>query len=124
MPKTLISIRLEDSVLSWFKSKAPSGYQKKIQAVLRDFHMRSLLKDQALVGRAQQIFLQYHARCFWHLKPDLVITASHIPMIQTGLRKYGGMEGLRLAAELNLDQIWELDHAYHPVSKSSSSAFE
>ena len=113
MAKTMISIRLENSVLDWFKANAPEGYQKKINAVLQDYQQCCTMQAQKNLGRAQQIFLQYHARCFWHLKKDLEITPAHIPIIQAGLRKFGGLEGMRLAADINLDQTQESIDANH-----------
>ena len=109
----MISIRLDDSILEWFKANAPDGYQKSINAVLKDFQYRATLREQHLLGRAQQIFIDYHARCFWHLKKDLVINSSHIPMIQAGLRKFAGLEGMRLADEIDLTHARELNHAHY-----------
>jgi hypothetical protein len=103
MPKTAISIRLESDLLDWFKQVAPKGYQVMIQDVLRDYRREREKRAQNILGRAQQIFSQYHAKCFWHLRKDLKVTLENLSIIQNGLRKYGGLEGLRLAAELELD---------------------
>jgi hypothetical protein len=101
--KTPISIRLETDLIDWFKQVAPRGYQVMIQDVLRDYRRAREQREQNILGRAQQIFTQYHAKCFWHLRKDLIITVENLSMIQIGLRKYGGLEGLRLAAELDLE---------------------
>lgn len=103
MPKTPISIRLETDLLDWFKQVAPKGYQVMIQDVLRDYQREREQRAQNIIGRAQQIFSQYHAKCFWHLRKDLKVTMENLSIIQNGLRKYGGLEGLRLAAELDLE---------------------
>jgi hypothetical protein len=103
MPKTPISIRLETDLLDWFKQVAPKGYQVMIQDVLRNYRREREQRTQNIIGRAQQIFSQYHAKCFWHLRKDLKVTIENLSIIQNGLRKYGGLEGLRLAAELDLE---------------------
>ncbi|MEI6833332.1 MAG: BrnA antitoxin family protein [bacterium] len=102
MAKTPISIRLETDLLDWFKQVAPEGYQVMIQDVLRDYRRAREQRAQNILGRAQQIFTQYHAKCFWHLRKDLKVTWGNLSIIQNGLRKYGGLEGLRLADELDL----------------------
>lgn len=104
MAKTPISIRLETDLLDWFKQVAPQGYQVMIQDVLRDYRRDRERRTQNILGRAQQIFIQYHAKCFWHLRRDLKITLDNLSIIQNGLRKYGGLEGLRLASELELNE--------------------
>ena len=106
MPKTPISIRIDSDVLSWFRSSGARAYQSKINAVLRAYRDAEVAKVQIKVGRAQQIFVQYYARCFWHLKKDLQITPELIPVVQEGLRKNGGHEGLQLAETIDLDSDW------------------
>jgi hypothetical protein len=61
------------------------------------------MSPDSIIGRAQQICSQYHAKCFWHLRKDLKVTKENLSIIQNGLRKYNGLEGLRLAAELDLE---------------------
>jgi hypothetical protein len=74
-----------------------------LDGFLRGYRRTREQRTQNILGRAQQIFLQYHAKCFWHLRKDLKVTLENLTIIQNGLRKYGGLEGLRLAAELNLE---------------------
>ena len=50
--------------------------------------------------QAQRLFTQYYGSCFWHCKPDLVVTEAMIPMIVKRLCQYGGQKGLREAAKL------------------------
>jgi hypothetical protein len=69
--------------------------------VLREYKDRRSLQEAASVGRAQQIFLQYYTRCFWHLRKDLTITPELLPLVQQGLRKHGGREGMLLASEIS-----------------------
>lgn len=102
MAKILISIRLDRDVLEWLRAMAPTGYQTEINKILRDHYDRRRQQDQMNIGRAQQIFAQYHARCFWHLDPNLKVTAVHIPLVQAGLRKHGGRDGMLLAEEIGL----------------------
>ncbi len=102
MSKTPISIRINSELLDWFKTMAPSGYQKLICTVLEDYKHRKMIEHQKTLGRAQQIYQQFYARCFWHLKKDLEITQDLIPLIQSGLRKFGGIEGMHLASTLDL----------------------
>ncbi len=52
------------------------------------------------VALANRLFREFYATCFWHMKPDLVVTAALIPVIVKGLRTYGGKRGMMAAAEL------------------------
>ncbi len=67
--------------------------------------MASEEKTRAMLQRAQRLFKQYYAACFWHLKPDLVVTEALIPIIVKGLRKHGGrsafLDADRLEKERN-----------------------
>lgn len=55
---------------------------------------------QARLELAQRLFREYYARCFWHMKPDLVVTEEMIPSIVKGLCRHGGRKGLQEAAKL------------------------
>ncbi|MEY4629963.1 MAG: BrnA antitoxin of type toxin-antitoxin system [Pseudomonadota bacterium] len=107
MPKTLISIRIDDDILSWFREVAPDGYQTRISEVLRDFKERHEERLQRVTGRAQQIFVERHGECFWHLRKDLEVTPAMLPVIRAGLRRHGGWEGGQLANELELGPGWD-----------------
>ena len=48
----------------------------------------------------RRLFCEFYAACFWHLKPDLVVTEETIPIILRGLRTHGGRRGLLAAAHL------------------------
>lgn len=52
------------------------------------------------VERANRLFREFYTACFWHMKPDLVVTEAMIPIIVRGLRTYGGRRGMLAAAEL------------------------
>jgi hypothetical protein len=62
------------------------------------------MSDEASVNarteRARQLFREFYARCFWHWKPDLVITESMIPAVVKELCAHGGRKGMLAAAEL------------------------
>jgi hypothetical protein len=58
------------------------------------------LDNQRKVELARQLFHQFYARCFWHLKPDLEITEPTIALIVKGLQTHGGREGFLAAARL------------------------
>jgi hypothetical protein len=49
---------------------------------------------------AQQLFKEHYASCFWHLRPDLVVTEAMLPLIVKGLRTHGGKKGVLAAAQL------------------------
>jgi len=49
---------------------------------------------------ANQLFCEFHTRCFWHSPRDLVITEDLIPFVVKGLRTHGGHRGFMLAATL------------------------
>ena len=52
---------------------------------------------------ADRLFREYYTTCFWHLRPDLIVTAKTLPLIVKGLRLHGGRRGMLAATEL-LDQ--------------------
>ena len=56
------------------------------------FHSRTEL--------AQDLFKKFYARCFWHWKPDLVVTEAMIPAVVKELCAHGGRPGLLAAAKL------------------------
>ena len=49
---------------------------------------------------AQAAFREFHARCFWYMRPDAEIVAEEIPYICERLRADGGRRGFFLAADL------------------------
>ena len=49
---------------------------------------------------ANQLYREYHTRCFWHCPRDLDITEDLIPFVIKGLRAYGGRRGFILASKL------------------------
>ena len=52
------------------------------------------------VREARQAFRDYHAQCFWYLRPDMQIAPGDVPEIVRGLRRNGGRKGFLLAARL------------------------
>jgi hypothetical protein len=57
-------------------------------------------KPTPAVELARELFKEYYASCFWHLKPDLVITEAMIPVVIKGVRANGGRQGFLAAAKL------------------------
>ena len=55
---------------------------------------------QQKVELARIIFKEFYACCFWHLKPDLVVSEATMPLIIKGLRAHGGRRGLLAVAQL------------------------
>ena len=49
---------------------------------------------------ANQLYREYHTRCFWHCPHDLEITEALIPLVVKGLRTYGGRRGFLRASAL------------------------
>jgi hypothetical protein len=58
------------------------------------------LTAEERVALAQRLFHEYYIQCFWHMKPDLVVTEATIPSIVSGLRYHGGRRGAIEAAKL------------------------
>jgi hypothetical protein len=58
------------------------------------------VRSKTRLEQAQQLFREFYVRCFWHWKPDLVITESMIPALVRGLCTYGGRKGMLAAAQL------------------------
>lgn len=102
MAKVPVYIRIDEDTLHWFRQQAPRGYQTRINDALRIFKERRQKDTLFLLGRAQEIFRQYHSRCFWHLRKDMQVTEEMLPLVREGLKKYGGREGFLLAAELTV----------------------
>ncbi len=59
------------------------------------------LSSVARLELANQLYQEYHGRCFWHRPRDLVITEELIPLVADGLRKHGGHRGFILAARIH-----------------------
>ena len=55
-------------------------------------------RDRVRVAR--RAFRDYHAQCFWYLRPDMQVTLGDVPEIVRGLRRNGGRKGFLLAARL------------------------
>lgn len=49
---------------------------------------------------ANELFQEYHTRCFWHCRRDLEITEDLLPLVVKGLRAHGGRRGFILASKL------------------------
>jgi hypothetical protein len=49
---------------------------------------------------ANQLYREFHTRCFWHSPRELRITEDLIPFVVKGLRTHGGRRGFILAGKL------------------------
>jgi hypothetical protein len=58
------------------------------------------LNSQEWITLANRLYREYRTICFWHMKPDLVVTEGHLTIIVDGLRTHGGKPGAREAARL------------------------
>ena len=96
-----VFLKLDASVVDWFRAGGP-GYQARINEVLRRFvdGMTEPGLPPTRIERAQLLFEQNHAQCFWHMRPDLVVTETDIPAIVQGLRTHGGRDGFLATEEL------------------------
>jgi hypothetical protein len=54
---------------------------------------------------ANQLYSEFHARCFWHSPRDLVITEELLPFVVKGLRTYGGRRGFILSGKLRQREV-------------------
>ena len=57
-------------------------------------------RDMVRVREARRAFREFHAQCFWHLRPDLQVSLDDVPEIVRGLRRNGGRKGFVVAARL------------------------
>jgi hypothetical protein len=63
-------------------------------------HTGSARKPESRLELGRRLFREFYAACFWHLKPDLVVTEEVMPILVRGLRTHGGRRGLLAAAQL------------------------
>jgi len=57
-------------------------------------------RNMVRVREARRAFREFHAQCFWYMRPDVEITLADLPEIARGLRQNGGRRGFILAAKL------------------------
>ena len=57
-------------------------------------------RDMVRVREARRAFREFHAQCFWYLRPDLRVSLDDVPEIVRGLRRNGGRKGFLVAARL------------------------
>lgn len=57
-------------------------------------------RDMVRVREARRAFREFHAQCFWYLRPDLQVSLDDVPEIVRGLRRDGGRKGFLVAARL------------------------
>ena len=68
-------------------------------------HAASTDKAGSRIERAGRLYREFYTACFWHLKPDLVVTEEMLPIILRGLRNYGGRRGFLAAAHLEESEV-------------------
>lgn len=100
--KKAISFRIDTGLLAWLKKESSLGYQTFLHEILQQHMQARIAGSERIAGRAQEIFRQYHAQCFWHYDPELVITPENTHLVIEGLKKHGGRRGFLLAEELCL----------------------
>ena len=98
--KALISLRLDEELLIWFKQHQPKGYQTLMRNILERYREEKDMQAARAAGRAQEIFKRFYAQCFWHYDANLKISEENLHLVIDGLKKHGGREGLLLAEEL------------------------
>ena len=57
-------------------------------------------RNMVRVREARRAFREFHAQCFWYMRPDMAITLADVPEVARGLRQHGGRQGFILAAKL------------------------
>jgi len=62
-------------------------------------------KPESRIELAQRLYREFYAACFWHLKPDLVVSEEVLPIILRGLRLHGGRRGFLAAAQLEESEV-------------------
>jgi len=53
-------------------------------------------RDMVRVREARKIFREFHAQCFWFMRPDLRVTIEDIPELVRGLRRIGSYRAVWL----------------------------
>ncbi len=76
---------------------AESGLE--IQAWLAQAVDERSARQAEIAALLDEAFRRFRAKCFWNVRQDQPLS-SLVPLVAKRLRKYGGMEGLRLAARL------------------------
>ncbi len=57
-------------------------------------------RNMVRIREARRAFRDFHAQCFWYLRPDMKVTLEDLPEIVRGLRQHGGRQGFLRAAKL------------------------
>ncbi len=58
-----------------------------------------LERQEELAGLVREAFRRFGAKCFWNVREDRPL-ALLVPLVMRRLKKYGGREGINLAARL------------------------
>ena len=57
-------------------------------------------RNMVRVREARRAFREFHAQCFWYMRPDMKITLADVPEVARGLRQNGGRRGFIVASHL------------------------
>ena len=68
--------------------------------LVRTSTLSAVLTAEERLELARRLFREFYSFCFWHCRPDLLITEEKIPLVVEGLRRHGGRRGLLVAARL------------------------
>ena len=108
--KRAVYLKLDETTVEWFRQSG-TGYQVRINQVLREFvHLMKLQESATVVEEApnilkvvrlgQELFEKFYSKCFWHMRPDLIVTENNLSAIIQGLKLHGGREGFLEAERL------------------------
>ena len=84
--------------------KQTSRYLAEIGARGGRVSRRTLAPDTARnmvrVREARRAFARYRTRCFWSVRPDLIITLGDVPWVAEQLMTHGDREAWHLGSRL------------------------
>jgi hypothetical protein len=91
-------------MLAW-RPAPGDGICRTTEIVVASSPIKSPQQSESRIELARRLYREFYAACFWHLKPDLVVTEEVIPIILHGLRTHGGRRGLLAAAQLEEREV-------------------
>ena len=94
--KRLMMNRMTDTDLKAYLAEIGRKGGKKSRRILSPDQARDMVR----VREARRAFREFHAQCFWFMRPDTKITLADLPEIARGLRQHGGHRGFLLASKL------------------------
>ena len=70
-----------------------------------------------VLAQAQEAFKTYRARCFWFMKPDLIVTPQNVASIIHGLKTSGDRNAYVTARRIA--SLWAEESAEQRLSRKS-----